>query len=161
MINVSGLMDNAGITDWAYGVVVYIDAYFWDFYSDKVNLHDSVLIISGLYCNDDVGGSNEAEYEINGVVVYIDAYWDEYNDTIESIQVTEIIDDGSFESYYNLDGWNFGVVVYIDAYIDMITDSGPAIESDQATELWNNGSLVSDWNINVDDEYHRFGVVNG
>ena len=39
-----------------------------------------------------------------------DAYLDEYNDTIEDIQATEIMYNGSFESYNNISDHSFGVV---------------------------------------------------
>ena len=47
------------------------------------------------------------------ILIILDAYWNEYNDAIEDIQATEIMYDGSFESYYNSTDHSFGVVKQI------------------------------------------------
>ena len=60
--------------------------------------------------------------ESHGVVNRRDAYWDDPTGTTEDIQVTEFMEDGSMENYFNTNYWDFGVVKLYDAKINIIID---------------------------------------
>ena len=72
-----------------------------------------VLIMEGYLDYGDENWHELPDSESHGVVngKNRDAYWDNPTGTTEDIQVTEFMEDGSMENYFNIGSWKFGVVL--------------------------------------------------